>query len=95
MHGRLRMIVATFVVRYLGVWWRTGEKWFAKHLIDYDPTSNGLGGWQWANSSGPSSPPLFRMMSMERQAARFDADQVFINKWLPKEYLKNPPERIV
>ena len=86
MHGRLRMIVATFVVRGLGIWWRVGERWFANHLIDYDPTSNGLGGWQWANSSGPSAPPYFRVIVPDIQTKRFDPDREFIKKWLPADY---------
>ena len=49
MHNRLRMVVASFLTKNLGIDWRLGEKWFRKYLIDYDEAVN-IGNWQWSAS---------------------------------------------
>ncbi len=51
MHNRLRMVVASFLTKDLGIDWRRGERFFAQHLNDYDLAANN-GGWQWAVSTG-------------------------------------------
>lgn len=49
MHNRLRMVVASFLTKNLGIDWRIGEKWFKRYLIDYDEAVN-IGNWQWSAS---------------------------------------------
>ncbi|MEP6679534.1 MAG: deoxyribodipyrimidine photo-lyase [Betaproteobacteria bacterium] len=83
MHNRLRMIVASFLVKDLLVDWRRGEHYFADTLIDYDLASNN-GGWQWAASTGCDSQPYFRIFNPVTQSQRFDADGKFIRRYLPE-----------
>ena len=71
MHNRLRMVVASFLVKDLGIDWRWGEHYFADHLIDFDLAANN-GGWQWASSSGCDAQPYFRIFNPVTQSERFD-----------------------
>jgi hypothetical protein len=57
MHNRLRMIVASFLVKDLLLDWRLGERYFMTQLIDGDLAANN-GGWQWAASTGPMPRPI-------------------------------------
>jgi deoxyribodipyrimidine photo-lyase len=82
MHNRLRMIVASFLVKDLLVDWRRGERFFAEHLIDFDLASNN-GGWQWAASTGCDAQPYFRIFNPVSQSERFDPDGLFIRRMLP------------
>ena len=59
MPNRLRMVAADYLVKYLFIDWRLGEKHFAKHLIDYDQANNS-GNWQWVAGTGCESQPYFR-----------------------------------
>lgn len=81
MHNRLRMVVASFLVKDLGIDWRWGEEYFAKHLIDFDLASNN-GGWQWASSSGCDAQPYFRIFNPCSQSERFDPKGQFIHRYL-------------
>jgi deoxyribodipyrimidine photo-lyase len=83
MHNRLRMIAASFLVKDLQVDWRLGEKYFADKLIDFDLASNN-GGWQWAASTGCDAQPYFRIFNPVTQSERFDADGVFIRRYVPE-----------
>lgn len=83
MHNRLRMIVASFLVKDLLVDWRWGERYFAEHLIDYDFSANN-GGWQWAASTGCDAQPWFRIFNPITQSKRFDQHGKFIRKYLPE-----------
>ncbi len=83
MHNRLRMIVASFLVKDLLIDWRWGEKYFADHLIDYDFSANN-GGWQWAASTGCDAQPWFRIFNPVTQSERFDKDGKFIKKYIPE-----------
>ena len=83
MHNRLRMIVASFLVKDLLVDWRLGEKYFADGLIDYDLASNN-GGWQWAASTGCDAQPYFRIFNPVTQSERFDATGAFIRRYVPE-----------
>jgi len=83
MHNRLRMIVASFLVKDLFVDWRLGEAYFAAKLIDYDLASNN-GGWQWAASTGCDAQPYFRVFNPVAQSQRFDADGKFIRRYVPE-----------
>lgn len=83
MHNRLRMIVASFLTKDLGIDWRRGERHFADQLIDYDLAANN-GGWQWAASTGCDAQPYFRIFNPVTQSQRFDADGTFIRRYVPE-----------
>ena len=83
MHNRLRMVVASFLVKDLGIDWRWGEQYFATHLNDFDLAANN-GGWQWASSSGCDAQPYFRIFNPVSQSEKFDAKGQFIRKYLPQ-----------
>ena len=83
MHNRLRMVVASFLTKDLGVDWRRGERYFAQHLNDYELASNN-GGWQWASSSGCDAQPWFRIFNPVTQSRKFDPEGRFILKYLPQ-----------
>ncbi|MBM3191149.1 MAG: deoxyribodipyrimidine photo-lyase [Chlamydiae bacterium] len=92
MHNRVRMIVASFLVKDLHIHWQKGEKFFAKHLIDYDPAINN-GNWQWAASTGCDAQPYFRIFNPWRQQITFDPEALYIKKWIP-ELSKETPQVI-
>jgi deoxyribodipyrimidine photo-lyase len=83
MHNRLRMIVASFLTKDLLVDWRHGERYFARHLIDFDLAANN-GGWQWAASTGCDAQPYFRIFNPVTQSQRFDPKGAFIRRYLPQ-----------
>ncbi|RPH45514.1 MAG: deoxyribodipyrimidine photo-lyase [Burkholderiales bacterium] len=83
MHNRLRMVVASFLCKDLGVDWRRGERFFARHLNDYDLAAN-TGGWQWASSSGCDAQPYFRIFNPVTQSEKFDPKGAFIRRYLPE-----------
>ena len=83
MHNRVRMIVASFLVKDLHIDWRKGEKYFAQHLIDYDPAVNN-GNWQWSASTGCDAQPYFRIFNPWAQQEKFDPDCEYIKKWVPE-----------
>ena len=82
MHNRLRMVVASFLTKDLGLDWRWGERYFATHLNDFDLAANN-GGWQWAASSGCDAQPYFRIFNPTSQSEKFDAQGRFIRRYLP------------
>jgi deoxyribodipyrimidine photo-lyase len=90
MHNRLRMVVASFLVKDLGIDWRWGERYFATHLIDFDLAANN-GGWQWASSSGCDAQPYFRIFNPISQSEKFDPQGKFIRRYQPQ--LAEMPER--
>ena len=77
MHNRVRMIVASFLVKDLHIDWRWGERYFAQHLVDYDPCVNN-GSWQWAASIGCDAQPYFRIFNPWLQQLKFDHDCRYI-----------------
>jgi deoxyribodipyrimidine photo-lyase len=83
MHNRLRMVVASFLVKDLGIDWRWGERYFAQALIDFDLAANN-GGWQWASSSGCDAQPYFRIFNPVTQSEKFDPQGKFIRRYLPQ-----------
>jgi deoxyribodipyrimidine photo-lyase len=83
MHNRLRMVVASFLCKDLGLDWRRGERYFALHLNDFELASNN-GGWQWASSSGCDAQPYFRIFNPVTQSERFDPEGKFIRRYLPQ-----------
>jgi deoxyribodipyrimidine photo-lyase len=82
MHNRMRMVVASFLVKDLGLDWRWGERYFATHLNDFDLAANN-GGWQWAASSGCDAQPYFRIFNPVSQSEKFDPDGSFIRRYVP------------
>lgn len=92
MHNRLRMIVASFLIKDLHINWRQGESYFMQQLIDGDfPANNG--GWQWSASTGCDGQPYFRIFNPVSQGKKFDADGEFIKHWLPE--LTSVPAKFV
>lgn len=83
MHNRLRMVVASFLVKDLLIDWRRGEQYFAEKLIDFDLAANN-GGWQWAASTGCDAQPWFRIFNPVTQSEKFDAQGKFIRKHVPE-----------
>ncbi|UCV11424.1 deoxyribodipyrimidine photo-lyase [Dechloromonas denitrificans] len=83
MHNRLRMIVASFLTKDLGIDWRLGERYFAEQLIDFDLSANN-GGWQWASSSGCDAQPYFRIFNPVTQSEKFDPEGKFIRRYVPE-----------
>ncbi len=83
MHNRVRMITASFLIKDLHINWRWGEKYFAQHLIDYDPAVNN-GNWQWVASTGSDAQPYFRIFNPWTQQKKFDPACRYIKKWIPE-----------
>jgi deoxyribodipyrimidine photo-lyase len=92
MHNRLRMVVASFLTKDLGIDWRRGEAYFATHLNDFDLAANN-GGWQWASSSGCDAQPYFRIFNPVSQSERFDPSGKFIRRYLPQ--LAQLPDKLI
>ncbi|MGB0522344.1 MAG: cryptochrome/photolyase family protein [Flammeovirgaceae bacterium] len=83
MHNRVRMIVASFLIKHLLIDWRWGEAYFAEKLLDFDLSANN-GGWQWAASSGCDAVPYFRIFNPTSQTKKFDPNFEYIRKWVPE-----------
>jgi deoxyribodipyrimidine photo-lyase len=83
MHNRCRMIVACFLCKDMLMDWREGERYFASHLIDYDPSSNN-GGWQFCSSTGVDAQPYFRIFNPYTQSLKFDPECKYIKYWIPE-----------
>jgi deoxyribodipyrimidine photo-lyase len=83
MHNRLRMVVASFLCKDLGLDWRRGERYFELHLNDFELSSNN-GNWQWASSSGCDAQPYFRIFNPVTQSEKFDPEGKFIRRYLPQ-----------
>lgn len=83
MHNRLRMVVASYLVKILLVDWRKGEEYFAEKLLDFDLASNN-GNWQWSAGTGCDAQPYFRIFNPYSQSKKFDPDGEFIRVWCPE-----------
>ncbi len=94
MHNRVRMVVASFLCKHLLIDWRWGERFFARHLLDFDLASN-AGGWQWAAGSGCDAAPYFRVFNPTSQLQKFDKDLIYVRKWVPEYGTSLYPEPIV
>jgi len=82
MHGRARMIVASFLTKDLHIDWRLGEAYFKKMLLDYDEAVN-LWNWQWSASVGADPKPL-RIFNPILQSEKFDTKWLYIQKYIPE-----------
>ena len=92
MHNRVRMIVASFLVKDLHLPWQWGAKFFMKHLVDGDIASNNHG-WQWTAGTGTDAAPYFRVFNPVLQGERFDPDGNFVREWIPE--LRDVPKKFV
>jgi len=84
MHGRVRMVAATVLTRYFLIDWREGARYFAQHLVDYDPCSNNMG-WQFSAALGENSQNVYRApMNPFLQGKTYDSDTDYIKYWIPE-----------
>ncbi|MBS0206214.1 MAG: deoxyribodipyrimidine photo-lyase [Planctomycetes bacterium] len=83
MHNRVRMIVASFLVKDLRLHWRHGAAWFWDTLVDADLAANTLG-WQWSAGCGADAAPYFRVFNPSLQSAKFDQDGEYLRTWIPE-----------
>jgi deoxyribodipyrimidine photo-lyase len=83
MHNRVRMIVASFLVKNLRLPWQHGARWFWDTLVDADLASNTLG-WQWSAGCGADAAPYFRVFNPVTQGRKFDPDGHYVRRWIPE-----------
>ncbi len=83
MHNRVRMIVASFLVKDLLISWAEGARWFWDTLVDADLANNTLG-WQWAGGCGADAAPYFRVFNPVLQGKKFDGDGAYVRRWCPE-----------
>jgi deoxyribodipyrimidine photo-lyase len=83
MHNRVRMVVASFLVKDLLLPWQEGARWFADTLVDADLANNTLG-WQWAAGCGADAAPFFRVFNPVAQGERFDPAGDYVRRWVPE-----------
>lgn len=92
MHNRVRMIVASFLVKHLLIDWRCGEQWFWDTLLDADPANNAAG-WQWVAGSGADAAPYYRIFNPMLQGEKFDPEGTYVRRYVP-ELAALPAQRI-
>jgi deoxyribodipyrimidine photo-lyase len=83
MHNRVRMVVASFLIKHLRIDWRLGEHWFWDTLLDADPASNPAS-WQWVAGSGADAAPFFRIFNPVTQGEKFDPDGKYVRHFVPE-----------
>lgn len=83
MHNRVRMIVASFLIKDLLIDWRKGADWFMDTLVDADLASNSMN-WQWVAGCGPDAAPYFRIFNPTLQSEKFDSEGAYIHEWVPE-----------
>lgn len=88
MHNRVRMIVASFLIKHLRLHWHHGERWFWDCLVDADVANNSAS-WQWVAGCGADAAPYFRIFNPITQGQKFDSSGDYVRKWVPE--LKNLP----
>jgi len=92
MHNRVRMIVASFLVKDLHLDWSRGARLFLDRLVDGDLASNHHG-WQWVAGTGTDAAPYFRVFNPVRQSKRFDPGGTYIATYVPELAGLKPAER--
>ncbi|MEQ9694369.1 deoxyribodipyrimidine photo-lyase [Shimia sp. SDUM112013] len=83
MHNRVRMIVASFLIKNLMIHWRHGLAWFDDTLFDADPANNAAS-WQWVAGSGADAAPYFRIFNPVTQSEKFDPQGSYIRRYVPE-----------
>ena len=83
MHNRVRMIVASFLVKDLHLEWQLGAEWFEQNLSDFDPASNSHG-WQWTAGCGTDASPYYRIFNPVSQGHKFDPNGDYVRKFIPE-----------
>jgi deoxyribodipyrimidine photo-lyase len=83
MHNRVRMIVASFLVKHLRLPWTAGAAWFWDTLVDADLANNTLG-WQWTAGCGADAAPFFRIFAPVLQGRKFDPHGEYVRRWVPE-----------
>jgi deoxyribodipyrimidine photo-lyase len=83
MHNRVRMIVASFLVKDLHLPWQWGARWFTEQLVDADVASN-QHGWQWCAGTGTDAAPYFRVFNPTSQGEKFDPAGDYVRRWVPE-----------
>ena len=83
MHNRVRMVVASFLVKHLRLSWNDGAAWFWDTLVDADLASNTLG-WQWSAGCGADAAPYFRVFAPVLQGEKFDPKGHYVRQWVPE-----------
>jgi len=92
MHNRVRMVVASFLVKHLLIDWREGERWFWDTLVDADAGSNAAN-WQWVAGCGADAAPYFRVFNPVLQGEKFDPDGDYVRRWVGE--LANLPASLI
>ena len=91
-HNRVRMIVASFLIKDLLIHWREGERWFWDTLVDAD-LANNAASWQWVAGSGADAAPYFRIFNPISQGEKFDPKGDYVRRWVPE--LKDLPDEVI
>ena len=94
MHNRVRMIVASFLVKDLHLPWQWGARWFLEQLVDGDMANN-QHGWQWTAGTGTDAAPFFRVFNPTTQGEKFDPDGRYVRRWVPEVDDDSYPDPIV
>lgn len=92
MHNRVRMIVASFLIKDLLISWQQGAAWFWDTLVDADIANNSAS-WQWVAGCGADASPYFRIFNPVLQGEKFDPQGVYVRKWVPE--LKEVPDDVI
>ncbi len=92
MHNRVRMVVASFLIKHLRINWQIGEAWFWDTLVDADYASN-IASWQWVAGCGADAAPYFRIFNPILQSKKFDEEAAYIRHYVP-ELAKLPDDMI-
>jgi len=83
MHNRVRMVVASFLIKHLLLPWQDGEAWFWDCLVDADLAANAMN-WQWVAGSGADAAPYFRIFNPVLQGEKFDTGGDYVRRWVPE-----------
>jgi len=92
MHNRVRMIVASLLIKHLGIHWTRGEEWFWDCLVDADLASNSAN-WQWVAGCGADAAPFFRIFNPVLQGEKFDPKGDYVRRFVPE--LKDVPDKFI
>jgi deoxyribodipyrimidine photo-lyase len=83
MHNRVRMVVASFLLKDLHIEWQRGANYFFEWLLDGDLASNSHG-WQWTAGCGTDASPYYRVFNPLGQGAKFDPNGDYVRKYIPE-----------